>query len=97
MKWLTMAIKCVAAGMLVSVGTVFLLLPGPGLPLIVAGIGLLATEFAWAASLQARMVQWLRQGFELARGFVAGFRLRGKPERVYSPEPAVYSTANGCR
>ena len=33
---------------LVSVGLIFMVLPGPGIPLIVAGLAILATEFAWA-------------------------------------------------
>ncbi|MBU6245621.1 MAG: PGPGW domain-containing protein [Actinomycetales bacterium] len=33
---------------LVGVGVVFLVLPGPGIPLIIAGLAVLATEFAWA-------------------------------------------------
>ena len=33
---------------LVVLGIVFLVLPGPGIPLIIAGLAILATEFAWA-------------------------------------------------
>ena len=36
---------------LVVLGIVFLVLPGPGIPLIIAGLALLATEFAWAEIL----------------------------------------------
>ena len=54
MDFLRIALKCVAGGVLLSVGTVLLVLPGPGLPLIVAGVALLATEFEWAANLQER-------------------------------------------
>lgn len=39
---------------LVLTGIVFLVLPGPGIPLIVAGLALLATEFAWAEVLLNR-------------------------------------------
>lgn len=35
-------------GSLVLVGIVFLVLPGPGIPLIALGLVILATEFAWA-------------------------------------------------
>lgn len=39
---------------LISVGLVLLVLPGPGLLLIVAGLAVLATEYAWArAALDA--------------------------------------------
>lgn len=33
------------------IGLVMLVLPGPGLIIIIAGLGLLATEFVWAKSL----------------------------------------------
>lgn len=46
--------KCAAAGLLIVVGAVLIPLPGPGTPLILAGLALLATEFTWAATLQAR-------------------------------------------
>lgn len=53
MFWL--GLKVLAAAILIAVGTALLVLPGPGIPLIVAGIVVLATEFAWAATLQERM------------------------------------------
>jgi hypothetical protein len=34
---------------------VFLFIPGPGLPLIVLGVAILATEFAWAEVVFARI------------------------------------------
>lgn len=36
-------------------GLVFLFIPGPGLPLIVLGVAILATEFAWAEVVFARL------------------------------------------
>jgi uncharacterized protein (TIGR02611 family) len=33
---------------LVILGIIFLVLPGPGIPLIIAGLAILATEFTWA-------------------------------------------------
>lgn len=33
---------------LVILGIAFLVLPGPGIPLIIAGLAILATEFTWA-------------------------------------------------
>ena len=32
---------------LLILGIIFMVLPGPGIPLIVAGLAILATEFAW--------------------------------------------------
>lgn len=39
---------------LVISGIVFLVLPGPGIPLIIAGLAILATEFTWAEYLLNR-------------------------------------------
>ena len=43
-------------------GLVLLLTPGPGLLLIVAGLGILATEFAWARRLRDRAVDSAKRG-----------------------------------
>jgi uncharacterized protein (TIGR02611 family) len=40
---------------LTFVGVIFLFIPGPGLPLIVLGVAILATEFAWAEVVFARI------------------------------------------
>ncbi len=40
----------VLGGVLVVVGVVLSVLPGPGLVLVIAGLAVLATEFAWANS-----------------------------------------------
>jgi uncharacterized protein (TIGR02611 family) len=37
---------------LLAVGALLLVLPGPGLVLVVGGLGLLSLEFRWAASLR---------------------------------------------
>ena len=44
-RWLGVAI---AGGSVVLTGVVLLVLPGPGIPLILLGLVILATEFAWA-------------------------------------------------
>jgi uncharacterized protein (TIGR02611 family) len=38
----------IAGGLLVLVGLVLIVLPGPGIPLIIAGLAILATEYVWA-------------------------------------------------
>lgn len=38
----------IVGGFLVLAGLAFLVLPGPGLVLIIAGLGVLATEYVWA-------------------------------------------------
>ena len=37
-----------AGGTLLAVGLLLLVLPGPGTPVLLAGLAVLATEFAWA-------------------------------------------------
>lgn len=36
-------------GLITIIGTVFLFAPGPGLLVLLTGLGILATEFAWAS------------------------------------------------
>jgi uncharacterized protein (TIGR02611 family) len=40
----------VVGGLVTVLGAVFLFAPGPGLLVLLAGLGILATEFAWASS-----------------------------------------------
>jgi uncharacterized protein (TIGR02611 family) len=53
----------IAGALLLAVGVAMMVLPGPGILLIVAGLAVLATEYAWARRLlkraqrQARSVQ----------------------------------------
>jgi uncharacterized protein (TIGR02611 family) len=51
LRWLTAA---TVGATFVILGLVFLVLPGPGIPLIIAGLAILATEFAWAEVLLNR-------------------------------------------
>lgn len=45
LRWLVAATVGVT---LLVLGIAFLVLPGPGIPLIIAGLAILATEFTWA-------------------------------------------------
>ena len=44
-RWVVVATVGVT---LLILGIAFLVLPGPGIPLIIAGLAILATEFTWA-------------------------------------------------
>jgi uncharacterized protein (TIGR02611 family) len=44
-------------GILLVTGIALLVLPGPGIPLIIAGLALLSTQFEWARRLR----DWMRQ------------------------------------
>jgi uncharacterized protein (TIGR02611 family) len=51
----------IAGVLVIAVGVVLLPLPGPGWVIIFAGLGLLATEYTWAANLLRRMRDLLRE------------------------------------
>jgi uncharacterized protein (TIGR02611 family) len=56
-------IAVLVVGVVITVaGLVLLVTPGPGLLLIVAGLGILATEFAWARRLRDRAVDSAKRG-----------------------------------
>lgn len=40
----------VVGGLVTILGAIFLFAPGPGLLVLLAGLGILATEFAWASA-----------------------------------------------
>jgi uncharacterized protein (TIGR02611 family) len=51
-------VAAIAGGsVLLVVGIALLVLPGPGIPLIIAGLALLSTQFHWAR----RLLAWMRQ------------------------------------
>lgn len=56
---------------LVVTGLTFMVLPGPGIPLVIAGLVILASEFAWAELLLQRM---RRDGGRLTQGVVQRWR-----------------------
>ena len=74
LRWILVATVGCA---LVVTGVVFLVLPGPGLPLILLGLIVLATEFAWAEATLHRV----RRGSSSATGLVrqAATRILRRP------------------
>ncbi len=65
LRWLVAA---TVGGTLVVVGLVLMVLPGPGIPILILGLLILATEFAWAESLLRRT----RAGVQAASSKVRG-------------------------
>ena len=55
-----------------AAGLVLLVTPGPGLLLIVAGLGILATEFAWARRLRDHAVDSAKKGARRITGRRSG-------------------------
>jgi uncharacterized protein (TIGR02611 family) len=49
---------------LVLIGLALLFLPGPGMVVVVIGLGLLASEFAWARRLLRRAKKELEKGMK---------------------------------
>ena len=62
-----------------AVGVVLLVTPGPGLLVIIAGLAILAHEFAWAAIALEKAKARAAQAREAA--------LRRAPRRAQSPRP----------
>lgn len=61
----------VSASLVILLGILLLVLPGPGWLVIFAGLGILATEFEWAARLlrwvRAEVMRWTRWVAERSR------------------------------
>lgn len=51
-RWVIVA---TIGGTLLVLGIIFLVIPGPGLPLVIAGLAVLASEFAWAQYMLGRL------------------------------------------
>lgn len=50
----------VAGGALLVLGIVLIVLPGPAVLVIPAGLGVLSLEYGWARRLRERIVGWVR-------------------------------------
>lgn len=53
-------VATVGTSLLVA-GAVMLILPGPGLVVILAGLTVLASEFHWARRVKRKLVVWVRK------------------------------------
>jgi putative transmembrane protein PGPGW len=60
-SWPRLAAASLAGAALIAAGIPMLVLPGPGVLAILAGLSLLAGQFGWARRLLARLTSWLRQ------------------------------------
>lgn len=77
-RWARRGAVTVAGAALLVGGAVMLVLPGPGVAVILAGLALLATEFDWAARLLARIRQ---HAVLLGAPLQRWWRSRRQPER----------------
>lgn len=60
-RWVWQIIVLIAGLLTIIVGIIMLPLPGPGTVIILAGFGILATEFIWAEQLLIRLRVWCKQ------------------------------------
>jgi uncharacterized protein (TIGR02611 family) len=60
----------VFGGVLVLAGLAMLVLPGPGLLVIIAGLAVLATEFVWARSILERTKVTAKAGLDKGKSVV---------------------------
>lgn len=70
------AVIFVLGSTLLLIGVVLLLMPGPGIPLILVALGMLAAEFAWAKRLLDRVKRMVKD---------AGDRITGKSTEAGDP------------
>lgn len=77
--------RVLAGAAVVLVGVGLLVLPGPGIPLILIGLTILAADFAWARRLKRRL------GREALRAAGRWRRHRAKPNASTPPPPASTS------
>ena len=78
-RWTAHARKAltISAGtILLVVGIALLLLPGPGIPLIIVGLTLLGVHFAWARNLRERVVKAAKSSVRRLRELLS----RSNPE-----------------
>jgi tellurite resistance protein TerC len=72
MKWLIangMKLIRITAGLAVLlVGIGLLVLPGPGIPLILVGLTILAVDFVWARRLKTKIHDTARNAYDKVRG-----------------------------
>lgn len=86
-QWVGRSAKRIAiaviGGLLILAGLVLMVLPGPGLLLVIAGLAVLASEFAWASSALAMAKRKAGDA-----GSVVTRRLwrRGGPSRRQGPD-----------
>ena len=62
----------IVGGTVLALGVIMLVMPGPGIAGVLAGLGILAVEFAWARS-------WLHRIRERARSVAGSIRRRNGP------------------
>lgn len=84
----------VVGGVLVLGGIAMLVLPGPGIVVVVAGFAILGTEYAWAAAALDRTKVTAERAGQLAKG-AAGSSVRVARGAVATTGRAARGAAGG--
>lgn len=85
----------VVGGVLVLGGIAMLVLPGPGIVVVVAGFAVLGTEYAWAASALDRTKATAERAGQMAKG-AAGSSVRVAKGAVATTGRAARGAAGGA-
>lgn len=75
----------IAGAVVVLAGVAMLVLPGPGLLVIAAGLAILATEYAWAARALERTKQTASKAASKAASTAGGLARRAARRQVRPP------------
>ncbi|MCG6156415.1 PGPGW domain-containing protein [Rubinisphaera margarita] len=70
----------IAGGIVILLGGIMLVTPGPGLVMIAVGLAILGTEFVWARHLRNRVQKYVREKVDNARN-----RKRDSEQKSKSP------------
>lgn len=85
----------VVGGVLVLGGIAMLVLPGPGIVVVVAGFAVLGTEYAWAAAALDRTKATAERAGQMAKG-AAGSSVRVAKGAVATTGRAARGAAGGA-
>ena len=85
----------VVGGLLVVGGIAMLVLPGPGILVVVAGFAVLGTEYAWAAAALDRTKATAERAGQVAKG-AAGSSVRVAKGAAASTSRAARGAAGGA-
>jgi len=81
LRTLKRVVILIVGGTVLALGVALIVLPGPAIVVIPAGLAILAVEFAWARRWLNRMREWVQ-------------RARGSASKGRGPTPDPGATAN---
>lgn len=85
LRWLRRIIITVMGLTVLALGIIMMITPGPGMVLAVAGLALLAMEYAWAKYLLRRLKRYVDAGVAQGAAFVKEMRKHLQGEQKSEP------------